>query len=104
MPGVVGDLISRTLHGQWVFNPYVLADVLHLDLANVYLVFNDGVRNVVIAVVVLEFSDYMRRRSGREFVLTMAPVWLRWTCYYALACAIWILAPFGSKQFIYFQF
>ena len=69
-----------------------------------YLVYNGGLGLILIAVIVVETADYLRRRTGKEFFLIAAPPWVRWAACYALGAAVWILAPFGSHQFIYFQF
>lgn len=101
---VLGEVASLVFKGEFSLQPRAILNILQIELPSYYIIVNDGIRNVVVAVLVLELADYLRRRTGKEFVLTQMPVWIRWTGYYTLACAIWILAPFGSRQFIYFQF
>lgn len=46
----------------------------------------------------------MERRGSMDAWVVSRPWWQRWALYYAVAAAIFCLAPGTSDQFIYFQF
>lgn len=45
-------------------------------------------------------------QSDRAFteMISLKPVWVRWSVYYSLLFSVLILGHFGQRQFIYFQF
>jgi len=59
---------------------------------------------VIVAIAALEAVDFLRAKDLRQPPAVRFPPYARWAGYYALALLIWVAAPLGSTQFIYFQF
>lgn len=104
VPPMLMQLAADTLALRVDTTATYWAQLMHLELASFLLLWNPGTKLVVAAIVVLEVVDYLRERPlvARTFLAVPWP--MRWLAYYAVVGAVLVLAPFGSKQFIYFQF
>lgn len=57
-----------------------------------------------LAIAFMEVVQYLHTVNGAKSFFEKSPVFLRWTAYYSLIFAIWILGEFNQTEFIYFQF
>ncbi len=55
-------------------------------------------------VVSLMLVEWIQRDKTHVLRLESAPVWTRWTVYYAMIAAMFLLGDTGHAPFIYFQF
>lgn len=58
----------------------------------------------VVAILILEFVQYMERNKGGVAYFEKQKLTTRWICYYTLFFIIIVLGEFGGARFIYFQF
>lgn len=63
---------------------------------------------LMVALAILFFADYFKRKVDLKAVLARQNLWFRWLVYYALIFSILIFGVYGpeynASQFIYFQF
>jgi D-alanyl-lipoteichoic acid acyltransferase DltB (MBOAT superfamily) len=59
---------------------------------------------LLIFVCLMEVVQLWQRRIDVFSQLSVKPVWLRWSVYYAAIFAILLFGHFDKRQFIYFQF
>lgn len=104
VPEAFGKFLSQLARGQAAFNETYLANLFQTLPHQFSMFWNGGTMAVVLMVFLLETVDYLRDKPQVRGAFLSAPVYLRWTSYYALAIGTVVMAPFGSKQFIYFQF
>lgn len=103
----IPQLIATAIRWLLTRHPWNLGDIfelLKIDNPQRLMIWNSGMGIIFAAVVFLELSDYLRRKQNKEFILTNFSPIVRWGVYYILILSIWICAPLGSQQFIYFQF
>ena len=96
------DIVRLPLDGSSWFP--VIQDVVRLPIAETYLVWNEGTRAVIAAILVMEFVDWFGERTAAARWFERSPLPVRWAGYAVVIATVTILAPFGAKQFIYFQF
>lgn len=66
-----------------------------------------GASSILTALAAILLVVAFEHLNARESVVEgfrRAPVWMRWSLYYATVLLILLFGQFGSRQFIYFQF
>ncbi len=58
----------------------------------------------VLSIAIMEFIHYKQKNRKVPEMISLAPLWLRWSCYYMLIIIIMVFGVFSKSQFIYFQF
>jgi len=58
----------------------------------------------VVLIGTLFAIEWVQREQVNPLQIERFPQPLRWSCYYAIAIVIFLLAPLHSAPFIYFQF
>jgi alginate O-acetyltransferase complex protein AlgI len=94
------DCVRLRVAGTWEY----WNELMHVGPGDLEIIWNRGTQLIIGAVFVLELVDFLRDRPAVTAAFASAPRPIRWLSYYAVAVTIVILAPFGAKQFIYFQF
>jgi D-alanyl-lipoteichoic acid acyltransferase DltB (MBOAT superfamily) len=103
-PRAATTIMADILAGRAALNSGYWAQALHVHPSQFAMIWNGGTLIVISMVIVLETVDFLRERTKLGATFLVGPIVLRWGAYYALAVATLVVAPLGSKQFIYFQF
>jgi D-alanyl-lipoteichoic acid acyltransferase DltB (MBOAT superfamily) len=82
----------------------IITDNYRISAAELFLIWNPMTKALVAAILVMELVEWLGERTGAGRWLPHSPPALRWSGYAVLLAAIVVLAPFGTNQFIYFQF
>ena len=82
----------------------IVQDIVRLPPAETFLLWNEGTRAVMAGILVMELVEWLGEHTTAVRWFPRWPLPVRWSAYAAVIVAVAILAPFGSKQFIYFQF
>jgi hypothetical protein len=104
------DVVVRLAH-RLVLLPFdgaagsaIVSDVLKLDQTWTATLWNPMTQALLVAILLVELTDWLGERTAAAQWFARSPLPIRWSGYAVLVAAVAILAPFGSNQFIYFQF
>lgn len=83
-----------------------IADIFSGQYAHVLLL--DQGKNIfivsVMGIMVMEMVHWLQRKGSVTQMLSLKPVWFRWSMYYIYILAVLLFGEFGQEEFIYFQF
>ena len=86
-----------------------IPDIIHKLLNHQSILENLGLSKKdlalsVLLIIFLEAVHYIQSKKNLSLLFVQAPLYIRWTAYYAIIFAILVLGVFENRQFIYFQF
>ena len=100
-----GALVRDVMHLPFAHDGIAVLAANHKLLPNeVELIWNPMTQALLAAIVIMEAIDELGEHTAAARWLRQASPALRWSGYVVLVVAIAVLAPFGSNQFIHFQF